>query len=85
MSRGRRGEPLELRVNPIACQAHGMCIELLPELITADPWGYPVVAPGPVPADLVALARRAVGACPTMALLLRVPGRGPVPPPGARP
>jgi ferredoxin len=72
VSRGRGGQPLELAVNPIACQAHGMCIELLPELIAADPWGYPLVAPGPVPAGLLPLARRAVGACPTMALLLRV-------------
>lgn len=59
-----------LRVNPIACEAHGMCAELLPELITADPWGYPILAPGPVPDDLLPLARRAVAACPTLALLL---------------
>ena len=59
-----------LRVNPIACEAHGMCAELLPELITADPWGYPIVAAGPVPDDLLPLARRAVTACPTLALLL---------------
>jgi ferredoxin len=67
--RGRHGSA-ELRVNPIACEAHGLCIELLPELITADPWGYPIIAPGPVPADLLALARRAVAVCPTLALLL---------------
>jgi ferredoxin len=62
--------PLRLRVNPIACKAHGVCIELLPELISADPWGYPVIAPGPVPAELLPMARRAVSACPTLALLL---------------
>ena len=61
------------RVNPIACEAHGLCIELLPELITADPWGYPVIAPGPVPGKLLPLARRAVSACPTLALLLTAP------------
>lgn len=61
---------LELRVNPIACEAHGLCIELLPELISADPWGYPVIQPGPVPPRLHALARRAVADCPTLALLL---------------
>jgi len=59
-----------LRVNPIACEAHGLCIELLPELITEDPWGYPLVAPGPVPRELIPHARRAVAACPTLALLL---------------
>jgi ferredoxin len=66
----RRGEGYSLRVNPIACEAHGMCTELLPELITADPWGYPIVAPGHVPDDLLPLARRAVTACPTLALIL---------------
>ena len=64
----RHGSPV-LRINPIACQAHGLCIELLPELITADPWGYPIIDPGPVPAGLLPLARRAVAACPTLALL----------------
>ena len=59
-----------LRVNPIACEAHGLCIELLPELITADPWGYPIIAEGPVPRELIPLARRAAAACPTLALLL---------------
>lgn len=59
-----------LRVNPIACKAHGLCIELLPELISADPWGYPIIATGPVPVRLLALARRAVSDCPTLALLL---------------
>jgi ferredoxin len=59
-----------LRVNPIACDAHGLCIELLPELISADPWGYPVIAKQPVPDRLLPLARRAVTDCPTLALLL---------------
>ena len=60
----------ELQVNPIACEAHGICMELLPELITPDPWGYPIVARGPVPDELLGLARRAVNSCPTLALLL---------------
>ncbi|HEX6855608.1 MAG TPA: hypothetical protein VF204_09955 [Streptosporangiaceae bacterium] len=40
-----------------------------PELITLDPWGYPIVAPGPVPPAVAAHARRAVAACPALALL----------------
>ncbi len=59
-----------LRVNPLLCAAHGVCAELLPELISLDPWGYPVLAPGPVPPELAPLARRAVTACPALALLL---------------
>lgn len=38
-----------LRVNPVACEAHGACADLLPERITTDPWGYPIIAPQPVP------------------------------------
>ncbi|MGI8412778.1 MAG: ferredoxin [Solirubrobacteraceae bacterium] len=59
-----------LRVNSIACDAHGLCAELLPELIVLDDWGYPIVEPGDVPPELLGLARRAVDVCPTLALLL---------------
>jgi ferredoxin len=60
----------QLRVNPILCEAHGVCAELLPELIRLDPWGYPILASAQVPTDLEPLARRAVKSCPTLALLL---------------
>jgi ferredoxin len=59
-----------LRVNPITCQAHGMCAELLPEMIELDEWGYPILDGRPVPEELLVLARRAAQACPTFALLL---------------
>ena len=59
-----------IRVNPIDCRAHGMCAELLPEMIQLDPWGYPIVAEHPVPEDTVGHARRAASACPTLALLV---------------
>ncbi len=59
-----------LRVNPIACEAHGMCAELLPERIVLDEWGYPILEDEQLPADLVEHARRAAQACPTFALLL---------------
>jgi ferredoxin len=57
-----------LRVNPIACTGHGVCAELLPELIAVDEWGYPLIDPGPVPRALERWARRAVSACPALAL-----------------
>jgi ferredoxin len=70
-----------LAVNPIACDGHGLCAELLPELIQLDDWGYPIVDPAPVPPHLEGLARRAVAACPTLALLLRqTPNPDPVAP-----
>ena len=59
-----------LRVNPIACEAHGMCAELLPERITLDDWGYPLIDGRPLEPELMENARRAAQACPTVALLL---------------
>jgi ferredoxin len=59
---------LVLLVDPIACDGHGVCAELFPEGITADPWGYPILARGPVPTELEAHAWRAVSGCPRMAL-----------------
>jgi len=59
-----------LRVNPINCTGHGVCAELLPELISLDEWGYPIVDPRPVPPALDREARRAVAACPALALKL---------------
>ena len=60
-----------LRVNPIDCSGHGVCAELLPELVTLDEWGYPIVAGQPVPRGLQRAARRAVAGCPALALALR--------------
>ena len=61
---------MDLKVNPIACTGHGVCAELLPELIAADEWGYPLIDPSPVPVALKRDASRAVNACPALALRL---------------
>lgn len=66
---------VRLRVNPIACEAHGLCAELLPELIRLDDWGYPIIDESAVPRDLLGLAERAVDVCPTLALFLEDEGR----------
>jgi ferredoxin len=66
-----RARRLRLKVNPIACDGHGLCAELLPEWVRLDDWGYPIVNPDLLPPELEEHARRAAGACPTMALLLR--------------
>jgi ferredoxin len=60
-----------LRVNPIACTGHGVCAELLPEFIRLDPWGYPIVPRAELGDELLAHARRAVDACPVLALTLQ--------------
>lgn len=60
----------QLTVDPIACTGHGACAELFPEWIQLDDWGYPMVARAAVPDELMPHARRAVAACPTLALRL---------------
>ncbi|MGA2521615.1 MAG: ferredoxin [Acidimicrobiales bacterium] len=60
-----------LTVNPIACTAYGYCAELLPELVTLDEWGYPIVDGRPVPLHLVELARQAARDCPRKAFVVR--------------
>lgn len=60
-----------LRVNPIVCTGRGVCAELLPELISLDPWGYPIVPPAELDDELLDLARKAVAACPVLALRLQ--------------
>ncbi len=60
-----------VRINPIACEAHGMCAELLPERITLDEWGYPILDDAPLHGEEVEHAQRAARACPTLALLVQ--------------
>ena len=62
---------VEIAVDWTSCTAHGLCAELVPERITIDEWGYPVVAAGPLPRGLVRRAKRAASDCPVLALRLR--------------
>jgi ferredoxin len=64
---------LVLEIDRIKCDGHGICAELLPELLELDPWGYPIVRDANVPRGLEAHARRAVVDCPVLALRLRAP------------
>ncbi len=68
-AQGRRAGPT-LAVDWTACDGRGLCAELLPELITRDDWGFPVISDDAVPAHLLEHANRAVDVCPTLALKL---------------
>ena len=61
---------LKIEINPIACTAHGLCADLLPELIQLDEWGFPIIKPD-VPRPLTGHARAAVRGCPVLALRLQ--------------
>ena len=61
---------MRVQVDIIRCDGHGICAELFPERISLDDWGYPIVDHAPVPPRCEADARRAVHACPALALRL---------------
>jgi ferredoxin len=64
-----------LHVDWTLCDARGNCLELVPELLTADDWGYPRGRDGAAAAVVPAASRgdalQAVRECPRMALRLR--------------
>jgi ferredoxin len=60
----------QIEIDRIHCDGHGLCAELLPEVISLDDWGYPIIKGGPVPEHLTEHARKAVDACPVLALRL---------------
>jgi ferredoxin len=62
----------ELVINWTTCQGHGLCAALLPERIAFDEWGFPVLATAEVSDDGLKDVRRAVAACPSLALRLSV-------------
>ncbi len=59
-----------LYIDMAACSGHGLCADLLPELVDTDEWGFPIVSGDAVDPGLLPLARRAVRTCPTLALRL---------------
>jgi ferredoxin len=61
----------QLAVDRIKCDGHGLCAELLPELIRLDDWGYPIISAGSIPDHLLPHAKRATEQCPVLALALR--------------
>jgi ferredoxin len=63
-----------LRVDWPMCRAHGLCAEVLPEAVGLDEWGYPLVdGQVSLTGEVLDAAKRAVQACPTLALRLIPP------------
>ena len=60
-----------LRVNPTVCTGYGFCAEIVPELVSLDDWGYPIVSGADITTGkLLRHVRRAVSTCPRLALLV---------------
>ncbi len=68
---------VRLHIDWTSCDGRGLCVELVPELLGRDEWGYPMPRAGQrdplVGAELREHAVRAVDACPMLALSL-LPG-----------
>jgi ferredoxin len=64
-----------LHIDWVRCDGRGLCLEILPELLVEDDWGFPLSRSGelaPVVSGNVAEhARRAVKECPRLALTVR--------------
>jgi ferredoxin len=64
-----------LHVDWTRCDGHGLCADLVPEVLTRDEWGYPLARDAgnralAVPAPVLEHARRAADMCPLLALSL---------------
>lgn len=59
----------KIEIDWTRCDAHGLCARLLPENITLDEWGFPIIDSS-LAKEHVRDARRAALACPALALRL---------------
>jgi ferredoxin len=57
-----------LEIDWTRCDGHGLCAALLPERVALDEWGFPLIAGHPLAPQEVPDVRRAVLACPALAL-----------------
>ena len=64
------GEKVKITLDPAACDGFGYCAEILPEMLSVDEWGFPIVADREIPEKLLRAARQAVQFCPRRALKL---------------
>ncbi len=66
------GPAARLHIDWTRCDGRGLCHELLPELLVADDWGYPLSRSGDadpvIPREIRRHAERAVTDCPRLAL-----------------
>jgi ferredoxin len=59
---------VRVRVDAAACQGHGQCALICPEVFGADEQGFAVVTSPDVPAALADAVRRAQLGCPERAI-----------------
>jgi ferredoxin len=62
---------VRIEIDPSTCDGFGFCAEILPESLSLDEWGFPVIARADLSPELLRAARQAVQCCPRRALVLR--------------
>jgi ferredoxin len=62
------GLVMKVTIDSVACQGHGRCYEIAPDVFTDDDRGRGEVINADVPANLQDQVRRAVAACPEKAI-----------------
>lgn len=67
----RDESPERLVVDWTLCKGHGLCVDILPDVVRLDADGYPAQASMPVPGRLRPKALRAVRRCPALALRIQ--------------
>jgi ferredoxin len=67
-----RFRQMRLTINPLKCDGHGICALVASDVIALDEWGYPAALDDILEGDAIAIARRAVRACPKGALELEM-------------
>ncbi|MFJ6755920.1 MULTISPECIES: NADH-ubiquinone oxidoreductase-F iron-sulfur binding region domain-containing protein [unclassified Streptomyces] len=63
--------PERLVVDWTLCKGHGLCVDIVPDVVRLDADGFPAQASMPVPARLRPKALRAVRRCPALALRIQ--------------
>jgi ferredoxin len=57
-----------LRIDWTRCDGHGLCAALLPEAISRDEWGYPIIDQARLGQQSPSAVARTVACCPALAL-----------------
>jgi ferredoxin len=57
-----------LRIDWTRCDGHGLCAALLPQAISRDEWGYPIIDQERLVEQSPSAVARTVACCPALAL-----------------
>lgn len=61
---------IEIKIDWTRCDGHGLCSRILPEHISLDEWGFPILDHARLTPELRSAAALAARSCPALALRL---------------